>query len=93
VECDAVLIYYGKANQVWFEYKRRDLKKIAGLDRKSPLKAEVIYIAAPATAHKQLFSSPGAVVIKNFKEFSPADLDSFLALVQPPEKGEDDGRN
>jgi hypothetical protein len=92
VECDAVLIYYGKANQVWFEYKRRDLKKIVGLDRKRQLMAEAIYIAPPKTAHKQLFSSPGAVVIKNFGEFSPADLDSFLTLVQPPEKGEDDGR-
>src|SRR6185295_740558 len=24
-QCDAVLLYYGNANQVWFEYKRRDL--------------------------------------------------------------------
>jgi hypothetical protein len=93
MECDAVLIYYGEANQVWFDYKRRDLKKIVGLDRKSPLSAEAIYVAPPETAHKQLFNSPGAIVIKNFGDFAPAELDSFLALVRPAGKGEDDAGN
>src|SRR5262245_36392021 len=66
-QCDAVLIYYGNANQVWFEYKRRDLKKIAGLERKSLLAAEAVYVASPRTAHKQLFNSPDTIVIKNFE--------------------------
>jgi hypothetical protein len=91
-QCDAVLIYYGNANQVWFEYKRRDLKKIVGLDRKSLLAAEGIYVASPKTAHKQLFNSPDSIVIKNFADFSPASLDSFLARVQTT-KGADDARN
>lgn len=93
VQCDAVLIYYGNANQVWFEYKRRDLKKIVGLDRKSLLAAEAIYVASPKTAHKQLFNSPDALVIKNFGDFSPAVLDSFLARVQTAEKGADNAGN
>lgn len=91
-QCDAVLIYYGNGNQVWFEYKRRDLKKIVGLDRKSLLAADAIYVAAPRTPHKQLFKSPEALVIKEFGGFSPATLDSFLARVQAAEKGADDAR-
>jgi hypothetical protein len=92
-QCDAVLIYYGNANQVWFEYKRRDLKKIVGLDRKSLLTAEAVYVASPRTAHKQLFNSPDALVIKNFADFSPAALDSFLARVQTAAKGADHAGN
>ncbi len=92
-QCDAVLIYYGKANQLWFEYKRRDLKKIVGLDRKTLLSAEAVYVASPKTAHKQLFNSPDTIVIKNFEDFSPAVLDSFVARVQTAAKGADNARN
>jgi hypothetical protein len=92
-QCDAVLIYYGNANQVWFDYKRRDLKKMVGLDRKSVLAAEAVYVASPKTAHKQLFNSPDSLVIKNFADFSPAALDSFLARVQSAAKGADNAGN
>lgn len=93
MQCDAVLIYYGNANQVWFEYKRRDLKKIVGLDRKSQLAAEAVYVASPKTAHKQLFNIPDAIVIKSFRNFSPAVLDPFIARVQAAEKGANDAGN
>ena len=92
-QCDAVLIYYGNANQVWFEYKRRDLKKIVAVARKSLLAAEAVYVASPKTAHKQLFNSPDTLVIKNFEDFSPAVLDSFIARVQTAAKGADHARN
>jgi hypothetical protein len=92
-QCDAVLIYYGNANQVWFEYKRRDLKKLAGLDRKSLLAAEAVYVASPKTAHKQLFNSPDTLVIKNFEGFSPTVLDSFVARLQSVAKGANDAGN
>jgi hypothetical protein len=92
-QCDAVLIYYGNANQVWLEYKRRDLKKIVGLDRKSLLAAEAVYVASPRTAHKQLFNSPDTLVIKNFADFSPSVLEAFVARVQTAAKGADNARN
>ena len=92
-QCDAVLIYYGNANQLWFEYKRRDLKKMVGLNRKTLLAAEAVYVASPKTAHKQLFNSPDTLVIKNFEDFSPTVLDSFVARVQTAAKGADDARN
>lgn len=92
-ECDAVLIYYGNANQLWFEYKRRDLKKIVALERKTLLTAEAVYVASPKTAHKQLFNSPDTLIIRNFEDFSPAVLDSFVARVQTAAKGANDARN
>jgi hypothetical protein len=93
MECDAVLIYYGNANQQWFEYKRLDVQKFVSFNRPRPLKAEAIYIAPPETAHKKLFSSPGALVIRNFGNFAAAELDSFLNLVRAEKKGEDDAGN
>ena len=75
------------------EYKRRDLKKIVGLDRKTLLSAEAVYVASPKTAHKQLFNSPDTLVIKNFEDFSPAVLDSFVDRVQTAVKGAHDARN
>ena len=92
-QCDAVLIYYGHANQVWFEYKRRDLKKIVGLERKRMLAAEAVYVTSPKTGHKQLFNSPGTLVIKNFGDFSPAVLDPFVAGVQTAAEGANDAGN
>lgn len=92
VQCDAVLIYYGNANQVWFEYKRRDLKKIAGLDRKSLLTAEAVYVASPKTPHKQLLNNPGVLVIKNFEDFAPSALDPFLARIKAAQRGEGHAR-
>lgn len=92
-QCDAVLIYYGNANQLWFEYKRRDLKKLAGLERTSLLLAEAVYVASPKTAHKQLFNSADTLVIKNFEDFSPAVLDCFIARLQTPAKGVDNAGN
>ena len=92
-QCDAVLIYYGNANQLWFEYKRRDLKKMVGLERKTLLAAEAVYVASPKTAHKQLFNSPDTLIIKNFEDFSPAVLDSFVTRVQTAAKGADNAGN
>jgi hypothetical protein len=93
VQCDAVLIYYGQANQAWFEYKWRDLKKVAGLDRKHALAAEAVYVAGPRTAHKQLFNNPEALVIKNFADFSPTALERFTASLRPAGKGAQDADN
>lgn len=93
VQCDAVLIYYGTANQVWFDYKRRDLKKVAGLNRRNVLLAEAVYVGPPRTAHKQLFSDPDGLVIKAFSDFSPAELDPFVARLRTAAKGVDDGKN
>jgi hypothetical protein len=94
-ECDAALVYYGTGKQPWFENKLRDLEKIVGLERKRerPLAVEVIYIAAPETPHKLLFNDPEAIVIEQFGDFTPTDLEDFIARVQTAVKGSDDATN
>lgn len=92
MQCDAVLIYYGNANQVWFEYKQRDLRKIAGLGRESALKADAVYVTSPKTPHKRLFGNPDILVIKNFEDFSPSVLEPFLARIQAAQGEAGDAR-
>jgi len=51
--CDAALVYFGSADELWFRAKLRDLLKSAGLGRtKGPLMAG-IYLAAPGTPEKE----------------------------------------
>jgi hypothetical protein len=79
--CDAVLIYYGAANQAWFDYQRRGLEKAAVQSREggsgSPL-VWGVYVGGPQTPHKQLFRARDAFFVKNFGGFEPGKLSPFL---------------
>jgi TIR domain len=89
-QCDAVLIYYGNGKQLWFENKQRDLEKIVGLERKTPLAASAIYLAAPETAHKMSVDAPSAIIIEQSGDFAPVALADFIARVESVEKGTPD---
>jgi hypothetical protein len=89
--CDAALVYYGSANQAWFDFKRRDLEKVAAYGREHPLLATCVYVAGPQTTHKQLFRMRDSLVLKNFGDFTPESLKPFLDLLDRAEtKGGDD---
>jgi hypothetical protein len=79
VNCDAVLIFYGRAGEPWLRAKQSDLQKAAGFGRSKPMLARAIYVAAPETAQKQRLRSHLATVIHNFGEFSGDKLAAFLA--------------
>jgi hypothetical protein len=72
--CDACIIYYGKATELWLRAKLRDLQKIAGYGRSKPMLAKVVYMSAPETEPKQRFRTHEAMVIRNFGVFSPGSL-------------------
>ena len=92
--CDAALIYYGSANQAWFDFKRRDLEKVAAYGREHPLLARAVYLTGERTTHKQLFRTHDALVLKNFGDFTPESLSPFLDLLARGEaKGGDDDRD
>ncbi|MCP4690264.1 MAG: TIR domain-containing protein [Desulfobacterales bacterium] len=77
--CDAVLIYYGRANEVWLRGKLRDLRKASGYGRACTMIARAIYVAAPEDKwKKRLKTREVDAVIKNFGEFSPDCLSPFL---------------
>lgn len=78
IECDAVMVYYGRGSDVWLRMKQRELQKVAGYGRARPLSAKAIYIAGPPSPAKEHVRDHEALVIKNFDAFSPACLAPFL---------------
>jgi hypothetical protein len=80
--CDAVMIYYGQANEIWLRMKLRELQKTAGYGRTQPMLARAIYISGPPTARKDQFKTHEALVIKNYESFSPELLKPFITKVQ-----------
>jgi Domain of unknown function (DUF4062) len=79
--CDAVLIYQGRASEGWLRMKLRDLIKLPGYGRTSPLAAKAVYIGAPESPSKERFKTLEAEVIKNYGEFTAAALAPFLARI------------
>ena len=78
--CDAALVYYGGANQAWFDYQRRGLEKAAaqGRDAGRPPLAWGVYVGGPPSPHKQLFRTRDSFFVKNFGDFTPDSLKPFL---------------
>jgi hypothetical protein len=86
MDCDAVLLYYGRANEIWLRMKLRELQKIAGYGRAEPLLAKAIYLGGPQTEAKERLRDREATIIKNYGPFSPDGLQPFLAQLRK-EKG------
>jgi Domain of unknown function (DUF4062) len=80
--CDAVMIYYGQANEIWLRMKLRELQKIAGYGRTQPMLARAIYISDPPTPRKDQFKTHEALVIRNHGAFSSELLKPFLTKIQ-----------
>ena len=86
LHCDAALIYYGRANQMWLRSKLWDLQKAKGWGRTSPLAAKAVYVSAPQTTEKQRFRTHEVpLVIQNFEGFSADSLRPFVEAVRGPE--------
>jgi hypothetical protein len=78
-DCDGALIYYGAGNELWLRSKLRELQKIAGYGRTTPMLAKGVYVAPPATPEKARFRTLEAIVIPGGEHPSPEALDPFLA--------------
>ena len=85
--CDACIIYYGRATELWLRSKLRDLQKIAGYGRSKPMLMKTIYISVPETEPKQRFRTHEALVIRNFGAFSPGSLVPILAQLKGGQGG------
>ena len=86
VECDAVVVYYGRGSDVWLRMKQRELQKVAGYGRSRPL-AKAIYITGPPTPAKEHVRDHEALVVKSFHGFSFDDLAPFVERVGKGVKG------
>lgn len=83
MNCDAALLYYGRANQAWLRSRLWDLQKAQGWGRRTPMRAKAVYVAGPPTSEKQRFRTHEVpVVIQNFHGFTPEALQPFIRAMQ-----------
>lgn len=82
VLCDAVLLYWGRANELWLRRKLREIQKSAGFGRKAPFRSKVIYVAPPADPAKERLRTREAVVVREQDGFSPELLDPFFEALR-----------
>ena len=75
---DAVMVYYGKASDVWTWQKLRELQKLPGYGRGRPLFAKAFYLSAPPTPDKEEFLTYEARVIHGYEGFDPCLLEDFI---------------
>lgn len=85
--CDAVLIFYGKASEGWLRMKLRELLKLPGYGRTTPLIGKAIYIGGPSSPSKERLKTLEALILKNYDAFDPATLEPFIAQIRKA-KGE-----
>lgn len=80
--CDAVLIYYGAGNDLWMRSISRDLTKIAGYGRTSPLHVKAALLAPPETRSKKHFRSHEIFVIDGMQGVSTQLVEPFAEMVR-----------
>jgi hypothetical protein len=85
VQCDATIIYYGAANELWVQRKLYDLRKAFGLGRQRPFRAKAVLVGAPSNQEKERFRTQDAMVIKAPQGLAADTLVLFLgALASQP---------
>ena len=79
--CDAVIIYYGSGNELWIRSKNRDLTKIAGYGRTSPLNVKAVFLAPPVTRAKEHFRFHEWLIINGMEGFSSELMEPFTDIL------------
>ena len=77
INCDGVLIYYNKGNELWVRSKLRDLMKLAGYGRKKPLTAKAVILAGDDSPQKSRFRSHDLAVINMIEKPDASALHVF----------------
>ncbi len=77
--CDAAIIFFGNANEIWLRSKTRDFLKISGYGREKPLAVKAIYLAGATSMAKERFRSQDAEVINGMSEFPTEKLETLLS--------------
>jgi hypothetical protein len=77
--CDAAIIFYGNANELWLRSKMRDFLKISGYGREQPLTLKAVYLSGPDSPSKQRFRSVEAEVINGINEVPLEKIQSLLS--------------
>jgi hypothetical protein len=79
--CNAIVIFQSRASEGWLRMKLRELLKLPGYGRTTPLLGKLVYIDAPESPTKKRFMTREAVVIKNYGAFEATSLGPFMAQI------------
>jgi len=85
--CDAVLIFQGRASEAWLRMKLRELLKLPGYGRTTPLLEKAIYIGGPESSTKDRFRTLDARIIRNYGDFDAKLLEPFIAQISKAKGG------
>jgi hypothetical protein len=85
--CDAVLIFQGRASEAWLRMKLRELLKLPGYGRTTPLLEKAIYIGGPESSTKDRFRTLDARIIRNYGDFDAKLIEPFIAQINKAKGG------
>lgn len=83
--CDAVILYYGLGNEFWLRAKMRELIKIVGYGRDTPLLHRAIYLVDSEQPRKKRFRMQGIPVMYEKEAFSPVLFHGFIQQLRESE--------
>ena len=88
LNCDAALIYYNKAHEMWLRSKLSDLEKARAWGRTSPLAAKAVYVSGEPTPKKQRFRTHEVpLIMRDFDGFTPDTIRPFVQAVRAGQGG------
>lgn len=79
---DAVLLYYGSADEDWFVNIWRLIQRHISAGRSKPVLAKGIYAGQPSTTEKELLESEDLIIIKNYGAFTANSLTPFIQRIK-----------
>ncbi|HEX8999185.1 MAG TPA: TIR domain-containing protein [Blastocatellia bacterium] len=79
---DAVILYYGSADQDWFVNIWRLIQRHSSTGRTKPILAKAIYTGQPPTIEKDLLDSGDPLVLKNYGQFTPDAIEPFVEKIR-----------
>jgi hypothetical protein len=82
LDCDANIVFYGKASDTWFEMKLIDWQKAAGWGRSEQMLAQAVLVSPPLTDHKRSLRVSDGLLIESADAVSPDSLKPFLEQIQ-----------
>jgi len=85
--CDAAIIFYGAANEVWLRRKLAEIKKSAGYGRTTTMPVVAICMVGPKTPEKERFRTHQALVIPQWDGFAPEPLQPVVSAIKERGRG------
>ncbi|HEY6968924.1 MAG TPA: toll/interleukin-1 receptor domain-containing protein [Candidatus Angelobacter sp.] len=87
LDCDGVVVFQSQAGEAWLRMKLRELIKLPGYGRTTPLRSKAVYIAGPQSQQKDQFKTNEALTIRNYGNFTPELLSPFVQQINSVKGG------